>query len=534
MRPTVLRAATAAAALTALIAPARVHAQDAPPTPPRYLGAPYNAPIAVRTGPGRVFRANIVARDGLLRAAPGDTPRVMPTVTYNGHINADVLRMNPGDSVDIVVRNALRPDSANSSFVAWTNFHYHGFNVSPMPPADNVTFIQIGRDSSFHYQFGLPQNISPGLYWYHPHPHGISQMQVQRGMSGPISVGDVLAKVGYPSDIPERFMMLRDFSYLDAAQGFNNCWGPNQPYPLMNGQPLTHLTMTAGEKQFWRIANVGSDRVYNLKVRSIHGRRLPFRVIARDGNAVAEQYVTDSIFSVPGNRWEVMVTAPAAGDTLELYSEAVLRNPANTATNTPECIMPRVTFGWITVGPRPLRAGRVVALSTQGSREQADTIQFLRNAIEVHRDTLNFTQNPDSFFINNITYNPNVINKTIAIGEVQEWDLNNDSDDQHAFHIHQGDFLVVAERDSGSTSWHPVFRKERLDTVYLPRGGGVRVRFVYTDPRLAGLFVYHCHMLFHEDRGMMQNLCLYDPAKGPASGQCANPFGSGGGGHMMH
>ncbi len=527
MRPTVLRAATAAAALAALIAPARAHAQNTPVKPPRYLGAPYNAPREVRTGQGRVFHDNIVARDGILRAAPGDTPRVMPTVVYNGRINADLLHMDPGDSVDIVVRNSLRPDSANSGFVAWTNFHYHGFNVSPMPPADNVTFISIGRDSSFHYTFGLPLNISPGLYWYHPHPHGISQMQVQRGMSGPISIGNVLRKVGYPDNIPERYMMFRDFSYVGTnPPALASCWGPNVPYPLMNGQPLTHLTMAPGETQFWRIANVGSDRVFNLKVRSIHGGRMRFRVIARDGNAVAEQYVTDSIYSVPGNRWEVLVMAPSATDTLELYSEAVPRDAG--------CVMPRVTFGWITVGGTRLRAaGPRVAISTQGSPEQADTIRMLRQAINIHRDTLNFTQNPDSFFINGITYNPNRIDKTIAIGQVQEWDLNNDSDDLHAFHIHQGDFLVVAERDSGSTVWHPVVRKERLDTVFLPHGGGVRVRFVYTDPRLAGLFVYHCHMLFHEDRGMMQNLCLYDPAKGPASGQCANPYGTGGG-HMMH
>ncbi|HYH83368.1 MAG TPA: multicopper oxidase family protein, partial [Longimicrobium sp.] len=499
MRSNVLHAAAMAAACAALIAPARAQAQDTPPTPPRYLGAPYNAPVTVRTGANDVFRATITARDGVLRGSPGGKPRVMPTVVYNGRINADLLRMDPGDSVDIVVRNSLRPDSANSGFVSWTNFHYHGFNVSPMPPADNVTFIRIGRDSSFHYQFGLPQSISPGLYWYHPHPHGISQMQLQRGMSGPISVGDVLAKVGYPSDIPERYLVFRDFTYFDTSQGFNSCWGPNQPYPLMNGQPLTHMTMRPGEKQFWRIANVGSDRVFNLKVRSVRGGRMPFRVIARDGNAVAEQYVTDSIYSVPGNRWEVLVTAPAANDTLELYSEAVLRNPANGATA--ECIMPRVTFGWITVeGRANLRAPRV-ALTTQGSPEQADTIRMLRMAAQVERDTLNFTQD-SLFYINGITYDPSRIDKTIAIGRVQEWDLNNDSDDLHAFHIHQGDFLVVAERDSASTEWRPVTRKERLDTVFLPRGGGVRVRFVYTNPRLAGLFVYHCHMLFHEDRGM--------------------------------
>ncbi|HYH83369.1 MAG TPA: multicopper oxidase family protein [Longimicrobium sp.] len=524
MRSSILHAAVMAAACAAFIAPSRVQAQDEPPSPPRDLGAPYNAPAEVRTGAGGVFRAAITASDGGLLGGG----RTMPTVVYNGRINADVLRMDPGDSLDIVVRNALRPDSANYKFVSWTNFHYHGFNVSPMPPADNVTFIRIGRDSSFHYQFRLPQSISPGLYWYHPHPHGISQMQVQRGMSGPISVGNVLEKVGYSSYIPERFLMFRDFSYVGTNSPTASCWGPsNVPYPLMNGQPLTHMTMEAGGTQFWRIANVGSDRVFNLKVRNTRGGRMQFRVIARDGNAVAEQYVTDSIYLVPGNRWEVLVKGPILPtDTLELYSEAVRRDAG--------CVMPRVTFAWIT-SFRFLRSPAApVALTMLGSPEQADTIRMLREAVTVHRDTMNFTQNPDSFFINKVTYNPNRIDKTIAIGEVQEWDLNNDSNDLHAFHIHQGDFLVVAERDSGSTAWRPVTRKERLDTVFMPRGGGVRVRFVYTDPRLAGLFVYHCHMLFHEDRGMMQNLCLYDPDpnKGPASAQCANP--SGGGHGMMH
>jgi FtsP/CotA-like multicopper oxidase with cupredoxin domain len=374
------------------------------------------------------------------------------------------------------------------------------------------------------------------MHWYHPHPHGISQMQLQRGMSGVISVGNVLGEVGYDSTaIAERFMLIRDFSYFSKPNPDSACWGPNVPFPLMNGQPLTHLTMRPGETQFWRIANVGSDRVYNLQLQGKKSGRIPMRVVARDGNAVAVEYDVDSIMLSPGNRWEVLVTAPAVTDTLQLWTPPLDRDSEG-------CTFPPQTFAYVTVGASQLLgAPRAMAFDAEGSDAQADTIRMLQSATAVQKFDVVFTRNStgSQFLINGVAYDPTVTNKYVAIDSVQEWTVFNDDFDLHAFHIHQGDFLVVAQRDSGSTVWEPVPPNGRIDTIMIPRHGAVKIRFVYTDPRLAGMFVYHCHMLFHEDRGMMQNLCLYDPNSGKTPDQqCANPFasmgGAGGGGHGGH
>jgi suppressor of ftsI len=488
-----------------------------------YLGRPYAAPQPIHSS-GGVFSTRLVADTGSY-VADGQ-PR--PTVMFNRTMNPPVLRMSPGDRVDMRVMNAM-PDSAQS-YTAWTNYHYHGFNVPPMPPGDNVVFIEIGQDSSYQYQFPLSRDIPQGLHWYHPHPHGISQMQVQRGMSGVISVGNVLGEAGYDSAaIAERFLLLRDFSwYTPDAGPWNACWGPNRPFPLMNGQPLTHMTARPGETQFWRIANVGSDRVYNLQLRGKKSGRLPFHVIARDGNLSAVEYDTDSLMIAPGNRYEVLVRAPATADTLQFWSPALDRDPT--------CTFPAVTFANVTVDAGAPRM-QAVAFETEGSSVQADTMRMLREVARPDTFTVVFSRYASgdtlNFLINDSVYSPTRTDRTIAVGAPQEWTIVNDDDDLHAFHIHQGDFQVVAQRDSGSAVWEPVDPNGRIDTILVPRHAAVKIRFVYTSAQLAGMFVYHCHMLFHEDRGMMQNLCLYDPNSGktPAE-QCANPFSSGSGGGM--
>lgn len=493
-----------------------------------YLGRPYNAPPPIHTGADGVLRARLTADTGSFRADGADRPAVM----YNGTMNPPVLRMSPGDSVDMHVTNAM--PAGYQPYTAWTNYHYHGFNVPSMPPADNVVFIRIPQDSTYNYRFSLGDSIPQGMHWYHPHPHGISQMQLQRGLSGAIAVGDVLGQAGYDSTaIAERFMLIRDFSwYTDGPNPWASCWGPNYPYTLMNGQPLTHLTMRPGETQFWRIGNVGSDRVYNLQLRGKRSGRIPFHVVARDGNLAARQYATDSLLVVPGNRFEVLVTAPAVPDTLQFWSPELDRDPT--------CTFPAATFAWVTVEPGAGPAPRPVALATAGSASQADTLRMLRAVARPDTFSVVFSRSTAGgtlrFLINDSVYSPSRVDRYVPIGTPQEWTLVNDDDDLHAFHIHQGDFQVVAQRDSGSVAWTPVDPNGRIDTILVPRHGAVKVRFVYTNPELAGMFVYHCHMLFHEDAGMMQNLCLYDPNsdRSPAE-QCANPFGGGGhAGHGMH
>jgi FtsP/CotA-like multicopper oxidase with cupredoxin domain len=250
------------------------------------------------------------------------------------------------------------------------------------------------------------------------------------------------------------------------------------------------------------------------------------------------EYDVDSIMLSPGNRWEVLVTAPAVTDTLQLWTPPLDRDSEG-------CTFPPATFAYVTVGANQqlLGAPRAMAFDTEGSEAQRDTIRMLRAATNPDTFTVIFSRktvgNNTAFLINDSVYSPTRTDKTIPINQVQEWTVINDDFDLHAFHIHQGDFLVVAQRDSGSTVWEPLPPNGRIDTIMIPRHGAVKIRFVYTDPRLAGMFVFHCHMLFHEDRGMMQNLCLYDPNSGKTPDQqCANPFasmgGMGGGGHGGH
>ncbi|HEX2081360.1 MAG TPA: multicopper oxidase family protein [Longimicrobium sp.] len=473
------------------------------------LGAATAAPLAAQApaacSPGVALptiqqvwsqRPQNVLRDTLTLAAAQVQIRGVTQLrnVYNGLYNAPLYRLNPGDSVDVLVRNQM--DSV-------TNHHFHGYVVTPLPDTgDNVVPLLIPVDSSNRYTFRVPTYQSEGLMWYHPHPHGFTAPQVKGGLAGGMIVGDLLyyfpdyADAGGPN---ERVMYFK----ADAGTASFNILG--------NG--CTRLSIRPGQRQLWRIANMSPNSFLNLK---LPGQQ--FTVLAWDGNRVKAPMPADSLFVPPGSRVEAVVTgwqrSGTGADSVQFYTDSY--QTSSTARDVP------VSLGWLVNEGTPV-SPRQAGMALAGVEAQlADSIARLLAEDDVNHDTIHFQQDASgNLLFNGKSYDHDTVDIAIPFEQVQEWVLINETDVTgnkalHTFHIHQTDFVVT--RINGV---------EQTDSVHLDNvlvgihrlangqwaGDTVTVRFKYK-PIAAGPFVYHCHVLAHEDNGMMANVCVYDPATG--------------------
>jgi suppressor of ftsI len=426
------------------------------------------------------------------------------TNVYNRSFLGPTLTMDAGERVNLSVVNAMRETSSQpAAMTAWTNLHYHGLVVTPSPDSgDNVTHVHIDRNAPprpFH--FPVPEFHTEGMFWYHPHPHEISSSQVAGGLSGALLVGSILKYFPEYAGVRERVLLIRDMSFdlMESPVLLN-----------INGSTCARLSVAPGERQLWHIGNFGSNTFVNLK---LEGMR--WTLLALDGNPLAEETEVDSLWLAPGTRAEVIVTGPAAGQRVRLFS----------APFAPRDSVP-VTLGWM-VGrgtappPRPMRALAGADASI------LDTIRVLREATVVNRHTFRFSFPGEvTAAVNDSIYKPTDLPVAVPWGQVQEWTIVNDSRSLHTFHIHQTDFLVMSV--NGQPANEGLLRDNVPVGVHGAANDGdtVVVRFVF-EPIAAGPFVFHCHVLQHEDEGMMHNVCVYDPNDPNGVSKCNALFAGG-------
>ena len=451
--------------------------------------------------------ARLPVRGARLRMAPATysiSGRRFTTNVYNGRFLGPTLTMAPGERVDLSVVNAMREtNSQPAAMTAWTNLHYHGHVETPSPDSgDNVTHVHVNRGAPpRRFHFPVPEYHTTGMFWYHPHPHGISSSQVAGGLSGALLVGSILKYFPQYEGVRERVLLIRDMSFdlMESPVVLN-----------VNGSTCAVLPVAPGERQLWHIGNFGANTFVNLK---LEGMR--WTLLALDGNPLAEATEVDSLWLPPGTRAEVIVTGPAAGQRVRLFS----------APFAPRDSVP-VTLGWV-VGqgrapsPRPLRT---LAGADAGI---LDTVRALREATDVQRHTFRFTfPGETTAAINDSIYEPTHLPVTIPWGKVQEWTIVNQTGSLHTFHIHQTDFLVTSV--NGQPADEGLLRDNvpvgvHRDSTGKVVGDTVVVRFAF-HPIAAGPFVFHCHVLQHEDEGMMHNVCVYDPDDPDGVSKCNAMF----------
>jgi FtsP/CotA-like multicopper oxidase with cupredoxin domain len=441
-----------------------------------------------------------------------------PAISYNGSFGLPTIRVSPGDTIQVTYANQL-PASAQQPINA-TSLHFHGLSVSPVAPGDDSIDVLAMPGQTLHYQIAIPASHPPGVYWYHPHPHGESNWQVYNGMTGAIVVQGIASIAAETAGLPERIIILRNllqapqFSSLAvhrrAAQAVasgrrgiaaastvcSQPFGIGGEYTTIDGRDAGGpIQMQQGQKQLWRIVNASADGYYDL---SVDGETL--HVVSIDGVAIkqypgaTEQDVSDIVIP-PAGRADVIVTGPAK-------SGAAFRTTCFDTGPAGDPNPPQV-LGVINAGS----AAALPTVPAPGATPRAlGTYDQAIGAAVAQRRTVAFTEDDNGFYLNGLAYDPTGPPMfTAQSGTVEEWTLTNYTGEVHDFHIHQTHFIVesvdgVAQPARWTDSYTlPVVHGDGTPSV-------TKVLIDFRDPLIRGTFLFHCHLLEHEDGGMMAKI----------------------------
>ena len=465
-------------------------------------------------------------------------------ITPDG-VESPTLHLNPGDTLKITLQNMLPTLAADAQRETMSvasdicgsptmdatsvNIHFHGTNTSPVCHADEVIHTLVNAGQTFSYSVTLPHDEPPGLYWYHPHVHGLSEAAVQGGASGAIVVEGIQNLQPAVAKLPSRILLIRD----QNVSGFEppGAGGGGGSVPswdvTLNYVPIAYpeeepavIPMAPSQTEFWRVVNASADTIIDLQV-LFDGVAQPLQVVALDGVCASSQdgsrtgklLTMKDIFLPPAGRAEFIVTGPSeAVGTATLETLNIATGPAgdNDPARTLAVLKPENGAG----GSLP----RLPAVSATPGPQR---FEGLDRAQVTARRKLYFSETPTAtgvtqggeqtnFFITVDGAKPTVFSPTnppaitTTQGAVEDWTIENRSAEVHEFHMHQIHFKLLA-RDGKVL---PENEQQFFDTVQVPFWSGtgpypsITVRMDFRG-RVVGDFVYHCHILGHEDAGMM-------------------------------
>jgi FtsP/CotA-like multicopper oxidase with cupredoxin domain len=477
---------------------------------------------------------------------------------------APTLRMKPGDLLVLHLKNEVSlpkgttgvnspghamPGGCTSGEMtaASTNLHFHGLTVPPVCHQDDVmnTMIQPG-DAPFVYRFRIPADEPPGLYWYHPHVHGLTKAQVLGGASGALIVEGIERANAELAGLPERVFVVRDEDLLNPnaepvktdsmpaplvlrdAEGdiMNTGTGGGKPAKdlSINFVPVAYPTyppavvkIRPGEKQLWRVLNASAITYLDVQM-LVNNKPQMTGVVSLDGIPINENGLDGNrviweshVLLPPAGRVEMIVKGPPEGTQASFVTRTVDTGPAgeNDPTRPIATIMaesgapePRERLD---VSPAPL---------PRPSSAWLGDVKPARTRTLYFSEKPNDPNNPNSptdFYITvegqePKLFDPKDMNPDIVVqqGDVEDWIIENRTQELHAFHIHQVHFMLV--------EWNGVpldepFLRDTINVAYWDGKSrqypSVKLRVDFRDPNTVGTFVYHCHLLEHEDGGMM-------------------------------
>ena len=447
----------------------------------------------------RIFDLEI--KKGMSQFLPG---LQTPTLGINANFLGTTLRMRAGDRVRLNVTNNIGEP---------TTLHWHGLHL----PAncDGGPHQTIKEGTTWSPEFEIKQKAA--TFWYHSHMHHKTGEQVWRGLAGLLIVDDNNSKT---LDIPATYgvddipLVLQDRSFNSdgtlryATAMHNTMMGNLGAVLLANGTVGAHFEATTNRLRI-RLLNGSNARFWRMGFDD--GRA--FHQIASDGSFLPHPVKMTRLFLGPGERAEIIVDISDAKPT-------TLRN----------FMIPEETDGGGMMMERMLRMRRnslskdagveflkiVPALDQKKYRgtssklpEKLISLPRLSptDAVKTRRFVLEMNMGPrvmmgavDPLTINGNVMDMNRIDEVVKLGDTEVWEITNRSMMPHPFHIHDIQFQIL-DRNGKPPGPH---ERGLKDTVVVNRFETVRViaKFEdYADPDLP--YMYHCHILEHEDAGMM-------------------------------
>jgi FtsP/CotA-like multicopper oxidase with cupredoxin domain len=487
------------------------------------------------------------------------------------------LRLKPGDLLILHLKNDLTvsdgaaaranhmhahmhtdkngdPCASGAMTATSTNLHFHGLTIPPVCHQDDVVKTSVSpRDPPFEYRFRIPADEPPGLYWYHPHIHGFSKVQVLGGASGALIVEGIERANRQVVGLPERVLIIRDQDLLnpnappsksepvlprmlidrdgDAANNGTGFGKPAKdlsinfvPVPYPNYPPAA-IEMKPGERQLWRVLNASAITYLNLEV-LFNRKPQPLGLVALDGVPLNQNGTSNDLVDwqthlgvPPGARVEFIMKGPPSGIAGLFVTRTVDTGPGG--ENDPNRALATITASEGAPEPRSM-------LATSPEPLPPSPLAWLGSVTPVRTRRLYFSKklsdpnNPNSateFYITIDGKTPALFDPQSGVpdivakqGTVEDWIVENRSNELHAFHIHQLHFLLL---DYLGKSVSEPFLRDTVNVPYYKDNmlayPSVRLRMDFRDPNAVGTFVYHCHLLEHEDGGMM-GLIRVEPA----------------------
>lgn len=401
-----------------------------------------------------------------------------PTLGYNGSYLGPTLRASRGDEVELRVTNALP--------LSETTTHWHGMHL----PAE--------ADGGPHQLIASGETWTPGwttdqpaaTLWYHPHPNGETEEQIYRGLAGMFILDDPVSRA---LELPHEYGIddvpvivqdkrLEDDGELSFDEGVFSPIGQLGDVILVNGSTDPHLEVTTSFVRL-RLLNASTARDYNFGFSDERA----FDLIATDGGLLEHPQRIDRIQLSPGERAELVVE-------LSPGEEVVLRSFAPDLGAT-DFFNARFAGGDDSFDVLELRAAEELSESPElpealARNEGPDPAA----ADNVRRFELG------SRDINGLSMDMDRIDQVVPVDETEIWEVHNGAGIPHNFHPHGTQFRVL-EYDGDPP---PPSLSGPKDTVFMPPDVTARlaVRFADYSDRAAP-FMFHCHLLQHEDRGMM-------------------------------
>ena len=468
------------------------------------------------------------------------------------------LHVNPGDTLNITVTNNTPASPVEEPFAppncgdhamtgSSVNIHYHGTNTSPACGADNVVKTLINSGTTFQYSVAFPSNEPPGLYWYHPHVHGISEAALQGGGAGVLVVDGIQNSQPAVSGMPERTLIIRDQPTLQQLPQSSPIVNSAVEVPNLDvsvnyvpGDATTNvktgvttftpsiIQMQRGQQQFWRICNCTSDTILDIQ-EVFDGRPQQFQIVgidavpvnSQDGGQAGRLIPATHYRMPPASRVEIIVNPPSPSVKLaQLVTQFINTGPAGDEDparplSTIQLVNQNTGMGTDTV---PAATAANTAQLFAGLSSQ--TVTALR--------LLAFSENDDAtqFFITVVGQTPQLFdnNNPPAIvtrqGAVEKWTVENQATENHEFHFHQIHFQVLSQNnfEANGSQQAPAITGQFADMIEVPFWTGdqntpfpsVTLLMDFRGMDI-GDFVYHCHILGHEDLGMMAIIRVLPP-----------------------
>lgn len=395
--------------------------------------------------------------------------------TYGGSLPGPTLRLKEGERLRLVFRNRLGEV---------TNLHFHGL---PIPPLVDNPFLEIPPGEEQVYEFTVPRGAA-GTYWYHPHVHGKVANQLFRGLAGTIVVEGPLDALPELRAAEEHLIVLKDLELLGGKVA------PHTPMDWMNGKEGSLVlangalrpTLRPGKGLLrLRLLNASNARFYRL---ALEGHTLV--QIATDGGFLAKPVELEELLLAPGERAEVLVALKGAGEyrllalpydrgAIGMMDMGGMRHMMGTGPSRTEHLLTITVPKAFPKLPLPKTLAGLKPLSPSGP---------------LRRLVLSENMMAGEFFINGRKFDHTRVDLRAQRGQVEVWEVENQGDMDHPFHLHTHPFQVLAR--NGRPEPFPAWK----DTVNIRAGEVVRLAVAVGFP---GKTVFHCHIVEHEDQGMM-------------------------------